>query len=100
MNRFEHLLVITAEECSELAQETAKALRFGIFEMRDLPTTNLERMQVEYNQLLAMVDMINDELSIASITDGLYRDEGIIEEKRAKVEKYLLYSKKCGTLTG
>lgn len=94
MNRLEHLLVITAEECSELAQETAKSLRFGVYEQRDLPTTNLERMQVEYNQLLAMIDMVNIELGFPH----LQRDEGIIEEKRAKVEKYLLYSKELGTL--
>jgi hypothetical protein len=92
MNRQEHLLVILAEECNEVAQQAAKALRFGIDEQRDLPTSNRERLLHEYNDLMAVVEMLQDE--------GIYlRAQGtLIEAKKEKVEKYLKYSKELGTL--
>ncbi|HEY9200733.1 MAG TPA: hypothetical protein VIQ81_03965 [Gammaproteobacteria bacterium] len=104
MNRQEHLLTILGEECSELHQELCKALRFGINEQRDLSTSNAERIFKEFNDLLAMVDMVNE--SVISTSKGItytdkgimYRDESFIEKKKKKVEEYLLYSKECGTL--
>jgi NTP pyrophosphatase (non-canonical NTP hydrolase) len=93
MNRLEHLLTILCEECNELSQATTKALRFGVNEQRDLPTSNLERMQAELNDLAAMIEMLQDEgldLNISGVAKAL---------KRRKVEQYLLYSKECGTLT-
>jgi len=93
MNRREHLLTILAEECSELAQETSKAIRFGINEQRDLPTSNRERMHKEFNDILALIAMLNDEEP--SICVG--RHEKMIRDKKAKVETYLLYSKELGT---
>lgn len=107
MNREEHLLTILGEECSELHQEICKALRFGVWEQRDIPTSNAERIFKEFNDLLAMVDMVNEStretsFAAAQVTVGqrgiMYRDELLIEEKKAKVEKYLLYSEECGTL--
>lgn len=95
MNRQEHLLVILAEECAEVAQEISKALRFGVLEQRDLPTTNADRIQKELNDLFAMVGMINDERDIPV---QFYRDSSLMRQKREKVEKYLLYSEECGTL--
>lgn len=98
MNRLDHLLVILMEECGELAQDTAKALRFGIYEQRDLPTSNLERMQKEYNDLLAVVAMINEELCHGGASTGLCHDVMMRDAKRAKVEKYLEYSGELGRL--
>ena len=112
MNRQEHLLTILAEELGETATEfldlqkqISKALRFGVHEQRDLTTSNLERMFKEYNEILAMAEMVSD--SIVKTSNGitftdkgaLYRDEELVAAKKAKVEKYLLYSKECGTLT-
>lgn len=94
MNRLEHLLTILGEECSELAQETAKALRFGIHEQRDLPTSNHDRMQKEYNDILAVIIMLNNEKADID----LYFDPVLTMRKKEKVEKYLLYSKELGTL--
>lgn len=94
MNRQEHLLTILGEECAELIQEASKAKRFGINEQRDLPTSNLERMQKEFNDVLAMIEMIND--SCGKVV--LATDFNLIKLKKEKVEKYLLYSKECGTL--
>lgn len=94
MDRSEHLLTILGEECSEVHQETSKALRFGVYEQRDLSTSNIERMNKEYNHVLAMIDMINDEAGVTL----LYRREKVIAEKKAKVEEYLKYSAELGTL--
>lgn len=92
MNRLEHLLVIFGEECNETAQETAKALRFGVDEQRDLPTSNRERISYEFSQLMAMREMLEAEGVLIPI------DTKVMQEKKAKVEKYLLYSKELGTL--
>lgn len=106
MNRQEHLLTILGEECSELHQELCKALRFGVNEQRDLPTSNAQRIFKEFNDLLAMVEMVNTSVVIApfnGVTYGsygiMYKDNSLIEAKKEKVEKYLLYSKELGTLT-
>lgn len=94
MNRLEHLLTIFAEEGTEISQATSKALRFGIHEKLKLPETNQERMQKEYNDLLAMAQMLNEE----DLGINLYQDDELIKRKKEKVERYLLYSKECGTL--
>lgn len=94
MNRTDHLLVILSEECSELAVQISKALRFGLDEQRDLPTSNRERIQAEYNDLLAVVEMLNwHDASMA-----LYRDEQRINAKKLKVSKYLEYSRELGRI--
>jgi hypothetical protein len=95
MNRQEHLLTILGEECSELHQEICKALRFGVNEQRDLSTSNSERMFKEFNDLIAMVDMVNESLG----APVMHVDISLNARKRAKVEQYLEYSKDCGTLT-
>jgi len=94
MNRLEHLMCIFREECSEVSQEVSKAMRFGLFEQRDLPTSNAERINKEFNDLLAMVEMLKDE----SPPLRLGRNQEMIDAKKEKVEKYLIYSAECGTL--
>lgn len=91
MNRREHLLVILGEECAEVIQDAAKALRFGLDEGRDIEVTNAERLKTEVNQLLAVIEMLDEE--------GVdLRDDFIVQrKKREKVEEYLEYSKQCGT---
>ena len=108
MNRQEHLITILGEECSELHQELCKALRFGVYEQRDLPTSNSQRIFKEFNDLMAMVEMVNESAVDTSFDDAgvtlgkgglMYRDEDLIAKKKEKVENYLLYSHRCGTLT-
>lgn len=108
MNRLEHLLTILGEECSELHQELSRALRFGVYEQQlGNPLDNSQRIFREFNDLMAMVEMVNEStvktsFADASVTLGdrglMYIDKELIEQKKGKVEKYLLYSKKCGTL--
>lgn len=93
MNRLEHLMTILSEECGEVVQATTKAMRFGLEEGRDIQTTNAARMRSEINDLIAMVEMLEME------GIDLSPDYDARAEKKAKVEKYLLYSVECGTLS-
>ncbi len=96
MNREQHLLVTMAEECSEVIQRIAKALRFGINETE--PGQNLdnnERIIYELNDLFAVVDMLKE----AGTFDGsLLLNLEAIEAKKIKVEKYMEYAEKLGVL--
>ncbi len=61
MNITEHLLTCVAEECSEIAKDACKALRFGPtdFDPKDCTNaTNMQRMVIEANDLIAVIDML------------------------------------------
>ena len=109
MNRKEHLLTILAEEGSEVAQACSKALRFGIKDQLTLdPTgpvgttgpTNQERIRDEFIDLVAVYEMgVKEGILIdadITINDEFY---DAAEKKKEKVESFLLYSDKKGTLT-
>lgn len=91
----EHLLVILGEECNEVAHRVSKALRFGLREVQEgQPLTNAERIIEEYSQLQAVMQMLFDQALIpATINTEAYH------EKFKAVNKFLEYSKTCGTLT-
>lgn len=95
MKRQDHLLWILAEECAEVAHRASKAARFGIDEVKPGESlTNEDRLLAELNDLLAVVEMLQ--------ADGIVRavafDRNLIAEKKARVERYLEYSRECGTL--
>ena len=87
MNRREHLLTILGEECSELHKETCKILRFGYDQEKWM------RLQAEYNEILAMIQMLADEGIV------VHQHRYMQQAKKDKVEQYLLESKELGTLT-
>lgn len=93
MTRDEHLLVILMEECAEIAKEASKALRFGIDHINpeEDGMTNRTKMTMEIAHLTAIFEMV-----------GVYNDQKFFNEccdkKRDKVEKFIEYSKQCGTL--
>jgi NTP pyrophosphatase (non-canonical NTP hydrolase) len=94
MTRTEHLLWILAEECAEVAQRASKAARFGVNEIQPGQTeTNAERLSHEMNDLIGVAQLLADEGALAVSAD---QDE--VAAKRAKVEKFLRYSRECGTL--
>jgi len=92
MNRNEHLLVILMEECTELAHAASKALRFGPGSDYD-GITNREKLLREYNDILAVVEMLNDD----GVGD-MYEDADLIEAKKKKIARFLRDSKRIGTL--
>lgn len=101
MNRTEHLLSILAEECAEVAQRASKALRFGLEETQGgQPFTNAQRIAIKYAELVAVIEMLIDDGALKRKIADFYPTgfEGLILEKREKVEQFLKYSAKCGTL--
>lgn len=94
MTKEEHLLIILAEECNEVAQRVAKALRFKLNDPEGMepnqPYTNKDRLILEINDLLAVIEMVFEDEDIVSST--------LKEYKKSKVKKYLELSKKLGTL--
>ncbi len=95
MNRTEHLLSCLAEECAEVAQRVSKALRFGLDEVQPgQDFTNAQRIGQEFHDLLAVVEMLEDEGALDRPTDT-----HAIERKKAKVLSFMEYAEQCGTLT-
>jgi len=94
MTRSDHLLVILAEECAEVAQRVSKALRFGLQEVQEgQELTNAERITQELNDFHAAYAMLCEDGTIPII------DLAASDAKRLKVEKFLDYSKRMGRLT-
>ena len=93
MTEQQNALLIFMEELVEVATEilvlhnqVSKAIRFGIDEQRDLPTSNRERIQAEWNDLLGAVQVL------AENGVDLKPDLEAIRAKTAKIDKYTQYS--------
>lgn len=88
----EYLLIKLAEECSELAQVASKMNVFGVesYDPADpSKTTNEEHMNIEFNDILAVVDMLKESMLL-----NIDRDDSLIEKKKAKMDKMWQISKK------
>lgn len=96
MNALEHTLTTVSEEAIELAnaslifaQTISKALRFGLHDIGpDKVDNNVTNMNHEYNDLLAMVELMEEKHNVV-----LKRDQGPIDAKKARYAKFLQYSK-------
>lgn len=94
MTRKEMLLTKLSEECNETAQRVSKVLCFGMDEVQvGQSLSNSERLIYEFNDILAVMEMLYEEGHIP-----YYIERNAIDLKKKKVEKYLGYSKECGTL--
>ncbi len=89
MNKTQHLLTILAEECAEVAQVACKAIRFG------LDSTNLGRNPEDNKRLLERE--LADLMTLADLLGLKVRDEDKTL-KRAKVKKFMGYSRRLGLL--
>lgn len=93
MNRVEHLLTKLSEECNEVGQRASKAALFGLHEVQPgQQLNNADRIVEEYADMLGVMEMLVEEGHIA-MPDLTSRKEA----KKAKVEKFILYAKQCGT---
>lgn len=93
MNKMQYLLTKLAEEASEIAQIALKTQQFGIDEQcPGLDQTNIQRVDYEFNDLLAVVQLINSELGYTC----LFENAGHIRRKQEKITKYMQYSIECG----
>lgn len=95
MTKTEHLLSMLAEECAEVAHRVSKALRFGLQDVQPGQSfTNAQRINMEINDLAAIMELLLEEgVNVGHVS------ERFISAKKEKVEKYLEYSRQCGTLT-
>ena len=97
MNKQEHLLTIFQEELLEVAKELSKIKRFGVHGMElnsQSALTNLQKLEQEWNDLLAVLEMIEEEGIFF-----LYRDDNKIAKKKEKVREFLEHSRMVGTLS-
>ena len=70
MTRKDYLLIVLQEECVETAQRVSKALRFKpeeIQEGQDL--TNAERIVYEFNDIVAVMELLQEEGIIDNVID-------------------------------
>ena len=101
MTRTDHLLWILAEECMEVAQRISKAARFGLYEIQPGQLlSNEQRIVYEYHDLQAVLEMLVADGRLPSILEKNYPDVWArsVKAKKEKIEKFLKYSKECGTL--
>lgn len=99
MTREQYLLTVLAEECNEVAQRCTKAIRFGAEEVEEgQGNNNRDRIEFEIIDMLGVIEMLmaSGTLSVATLSLELNRDD--INAKKAKVERYMEYSKSLGVL--
>jgi NTP pyrophosphatase (non-canonical NTP hydrolase) len=94
MNRREYLMQKLGQEACEVAQMASKNNEFGMFEVfPDQPLTNAERLHLELDDLMAMIEMLNDEFNLGYVPN---RDN--MDAKKRKVEKYYAHSDSLGLI--
>ena len=94
MNRTEHLLTCLAEECAEVQQAVAKALRFGLGDgYPGALTTNAQDISHEFSDVLAIIEMLEAENLIER-----QHDTHAIERKKGRVLAFMEYAEERGTL--
>lgn len=91
---------ISLAECHELARallglqkEVFKALRFGIDEQRDLPTSNRERIEIAWAHVLDQMH------TLAGSGVAIRPAESVLRRKCEKITRYADYARSLGTLT-
>jgi NTP pyrophosphatase (non-canonical NTP hydrolase) len=92
MNRLQYLLTKLAEESSELADIALKTSQFGPYNVGPNETeTNREMVTNEFNDVLAVVEMLSDEFGLS-----ICRSDLRIDGKKEKVNRFFKYSCSLG----
>jgi hypothetical protein len=97
MKENEYLYQVAQEECAEVAQRLSKCSRFTVDEIQpgqDL--TNGERVMQEFVDLIAVVEMLADAGYLPNIPSPKILEWS--DAKKAKVKKFMAYSRERGTL--
>lgn len=98
MDRREHLLTCLAEECTEVGQRVAKALRFGLTEVQAGQTlTNRQRIAEEYRDLVAVANILVEEGVLAVHEMAVLQKD--VDAKRAKIERFMEIGRREGVLS-
>lgn len=99
MNRREMLLQILQEEAAEVIQAASKINRFGVDGNYPNGIGNVEQLLIELTDMEALIMMTMHELAFSRQDHILLRGTADISRKIDKVEEYLKFSKKIGTLS-
>ena len=95
MNRCQLLLTKLAEEGCEISQIALKTQQFGMHEIcPGQPLTNAQRIHLELDDLMAAIQMLNDEYGLMYLPN-----QERIKAKIAKVNKFAQYSVELGEVT-
>ncbi len=95
MNEQEHLLTCLAEECTEVGQRVAKALRFSLDEVQPgQPLTNAERIVEEFHDLFAVATI----LEARGVIGHIIPTDEQIGAKRRKIERFMAHARLSGAL--
>jgi len=90
MDKRQHLLIKLGEECNEIGKVVSKSLLFGLGNGHpDRRKSNKEDLCNELNDLFAVVEMLYEFIEWRI-------DRGAVQLKKAKVERYLAYSRELG----
>jgi NTP pyrophosphatase (non-canonical NTP hydrolase) len=82
MNKTDEALLILAEECAEVIQAISKCQRFGIDVCKPgKPRTNREHLETELGDVIAMIEILRDDLGLVSLNN--------IEESRVQKREKL-----------
>jgi hypothetical protein len=101
MNALQYLLIKLGEEACEIGQVTSKATLFGLFDINPKTRiTNEEHLTLEINDVLAVVEMVKDELKAMGHVDALAKvgDREMIEAKKIKLLQWADRSEYRGIL--
>lgn len=94
MNRLELLLTMLSESSCKLSQEANTSSRLGL-DVKTTHMSNANKMQTKYNELLALIELINEEENKTFI----YPDSCAISTNKELVEVKLRTCKNLGKLT-
>lgn len=84
-NKVNEILHILQEECAEVTQAISKCFRFGLDNAKPgKPLTNVEHLEGEIGDLLAMVDLLK--------YYNVISEAGLNTAKQAKIEKLKMWS--------
>jgi len=91
LDETQYLLICLMEECDEVSQRAAKALRFGLDEVQPgQEFSNRARIQHELNDLMTTVLALGER--------GQLSQPCYCPQKRWKIAKFMDYSREQGTL--
>ncbi len=92
MKNWQYLLLKLSEECNEVGQMASKNMHFGTEETQTGGVqTNRERLHAEINDLLAIVELLNEEEGF-----DFTPDPDKIARKKEKVKYFREYSRSLG----